>query len=78
MNERPVWIRAALYNQFSPAETREIHKYAFIVDIHRSLTSDYSSKIILPLAGYMFSDGPWRDALIRFKYDPRKEVEARM
>ncbi|OJA20879.1 hypothetical protein AZE42_00865 [Rhizopogon vesiculosus] len=62
MNERPVWIRAALYNQFSPAETREIH----------------NSKILLPLAGYMFSDGPWRDALIRFKYDPRKEVEARI
>ncbi|KAG1755899.1 RNA polymerase III transcription factor IIIC subunit-domain-containing protein [Suillus lakei] len=62
MNERPVWTRAALYNQFSPAESREIH----------------NSKVIMPLAGYMFSDGPWRDAMIRFKYDPRKELDARI
>ncbi|KAG2152028.1 RNA polymerase III transcription factor IIIC subunit-domain-containing protein [Suillus cothurnatus] len=62
MNERPVWTRAALYNQFSPAELREIH----------------NSKIIMPLVGYMFSDGPWRDAMIRFKYDPRKELDARI
>lgn len=32
----------------------------------------------MPLAGYMFSDGPWRDAMVRFKYDPRKELDARM
>jgi hypothetical protein len=32
----------------------------------------------MPLVGYMFSDGPWRDAMIRFKYDPRKELDARM
>ncbi|KAG1863336.1 RNA polymerase III transcription factor IIIC subunit-domain-containing protein [Suillus tomentosus] len=62
MNERPVWTRAALYNQFSPAELREIH----------------NSKVIMPLAGYMFSDGPWRDAMVRFKYDPRKELDARI
>jgi hypothetical protein len=34
MNERPVWTRAALYNQFSPAELREIHKYV----LHHMIT----------------------------------------
>jgi len=37
----------------------------------------YSSKILLTLACYTFSDGPWRDTLCRFGYDPRKDPEAR-
>ncbi|KIJ70265.1 hypothetical protein HYDPIDRAFT_78440 [Hydnomerulius pinastri MD-312] len=61
LQDRPVWTRAALYNQFSPTEVREIH----------------NSKLLLPLASYMFQDGPWRDTLIRFKYDPRKDPDAR-
>ncbi|KAH7887903.1 RNA polymerase III transcription factor IIIC subunit-domain-containing protein [Phlebopus sp. FC_14] len=61
LKDRPVWTRAALYNQFSPAEVREIH----------------NSKVLLPLVCYMFQDGPWRDTLIRFKYDPRKDPNAR-
>ncbi|KAG6378461.1 RNA polymerase III transcription factor IIIC subunit-domain-containing protein [Boletus reticuloceps] len=61
VQDRPVWTRAALYNQFSPAEVREIH----------------NSKVLLPLVCYTFQDGPWRDTLIRLKYDPRKNPEAR-
>ncbi|KAF8845693.1 hypothetical protein BDN67DRAFT_1006961 [Paxillus ammoniavirescens] len=61
VQDRPIWTRAALYNQFSPADVREIH----------------NSKLLLPLVCYMFQDGPWRDTLIRFKYDPRKDPEAR-
>ncbi|KAI6047342.1 RNA polymerase III transcription factor IIIC subunit-domain-containing protein [Pisolithus marmoratus] len=61
LEQRPVWTRAALYNQFNPAEVREIH----------------NSKLILPLACYMFQDGPWRDTLVRFSYDPRKDSTAR-
>ncbi len=38
----------------------------------------YSSKILLTLACYTFSDGPWRDTLCRFGYDPRKDPEARL
>ncbi|KAH7904035.1 transcription factor IIIC, subunit 5, partial [Hygrophoropsis aurantiaca] len=54
--ERPIWTRTALYNQFSPTEAKEIH----------------NSKGLLPLVCYLFQDGPWRDTLVRFKYDPRK------
>ncbi|KAF9246937.1 RNA polymerase III transcription factor IIIC subunit-domain-containing protein [Melanogaster broomeanus] len=61
VEDRPIWTRAALYNQFSPTDVREIH----------------NSKLLLPLVCYMFHDGPWRDTLIRFKYDPRKDIEAR-
>lgn len=61
LEQRPVWTRAALYNQFNSAEVREIH----------------NSKLILPLACYMFQDGPWRDTLVRFSYDPRKDPTAR-
>ncbi|KAI6105731.1 RNA polymerase III transcription factor IIIC subunit-domain-containing protein [Pisolithus sp. B1] len=61
LEQRPIWTRAALYNQFNSAEVREIH----------------NSKVILPLACYMFQDGPWRDTLVRFSYDPRKDPAAR-
>ncbi|KAI6003794.1 RNA polymerase III transcription factor IIIC subunit-domain-containing protein [Pisolithus albus] len=61
LEQRPIWTRAALYNQFSSNEVREIH----------------NSKVILPLACYMFQDGPWRDTLVRFGYDPRKNPAAR-
>ncbi|KAI0034066.1 RNA polymerase III transcription factor IIIC subunit-domain-containing protein [Vararia minispora EC-137] len=59
--ERPIWTRAALFNQFSTADARTIH----------------NSKVILPLCCYVFQDGPWRDTMLRFGYDPRKHVEAR-
>ncbi|KAF5369933.1 hypothetical protein D9758_001240 [Tetrapyrgos nigripes] len=59
--ERPVWTRMSLFNQVSPAVAREIH----------------NSKIILPLVCYNFQDGPWRDTLVRFGYDPRQDPNAR-
>ncbi|KAK7470853.1 tau 95 subunit of transcription factor TFIIIC [Stygiomarasmius scandens] len=59
--ERPVWTRMSLFNQVSAAVAREIH----------------NSKVILPLVCYNFQDGPWRDTLVRFGYDPRKDPEAR-
>ncbi|KAJ3564349.1 hypothetical protein NP233_g8347 [Leucocoprinus birnbaumii] len=60
-NERPIWTRPSLLNQFTPAEARDI----------------LNSKPLLPLVCYVFQDGPWRDTLVRFQYDPRKEPEAR-
>ncbi|KAI0079703.1 hypothetical protein K474DRAFT_1705387 [Panus rudis PR-1116 ss-1] len=60
-NERPIWTRAAILNQFEPWEVKEIH----------------NSKILLPLVSYVFQDGPWRDTHIRLGYDPRKLPEAR-
>ncbi|EPQ59371.1 hypothetical protein GLOTRDRAFT_70737 [Gloeophyllum trabeum ATCC 11539] len=59
--QRPVWTRLALLNQFTAGEARDIH----------------NSKALLPLVSYTFSDGPWRDTLIRLGYDPRKDVGAR-
>ncbi|PCH41610.1 hypothetical protein WOLCODRAFT_17227 [Wolfiporia cocos MD-104 SS10] len=59
--ERPIWTRAAIFNQFSPFEVREI----------------INSKYLLPLVSYVFQDGPWRDTQIRLGYDPRKDRNAR-
>lgn len=59
--ERPVWTRMSLFNQMAPTETREI----------------LNSKVLLPLVCYVFQDGPWRDTLVRFSYDPRKDPSAR-
>ncbi|KAF8076188.1 RNA polymerase III transcription factor IIIC subunit-domain-containing protein [Lyophyllum atratum] len=59
--ERPVWTRMSLFNQLAPSETREI----------------LNSKALLPLVCYVFQDGPWRDTLVRFSYDPRKDRSAR-
>ncbi|KAF8211339.1 RNA polymerase III transcription factor IIIC subunit-domain-containing protein [Mycena galopus ATCC 62051] len=59
--ERPVWTRGALFNQFTAVEARDI----------------LNSKPLLPLVCYVFNDGPWRDTLIRFSYDPRKDPSAR-
>ncbi|EIW82231.1 hypothetical protein CONPUDRAFT_122910 [Coniophora puteana RWD-64-598 SS2] len=62
LEERPIWTRAALYNQLTPAEVKEVH----------------NSKPIVPLAGYVFQDGPWRDTIVRFGYDPRKQPSSRI
>ncbi|CCL99174.1 uncharacterized protein FIBRA_01189 [Fibroporia radiculosa] len=59
--ERPIWTRAAIFNQFSPFEMREI----------------INSKVLLPLVSYVFQDGPWRDTQIRLGYDPREDRRAR-
>ncbi|KAG9219138.1 hypothetical protein CCMSSC00406_0001548 [Pleurotus cornucopiae] len=58
---RPIWTRHALMNQFSVAQAREI----------------VNSKVLLPLVCYVFQDGPYRDTLVRFGYDPRKDPSAR-
>ncbi|KAI9001131.1 RNA polymerase III transcription factor IIIC subunit-domain-containing protein [Trametes punicea] len=59
--ERPIWTRAAIFNQFSPMEVRDI----------------INSKYLLPLVSYVFEDGPWRDTYVRMGYDPRQDPEAR-
>ncbi|KZT74547.1 hypothetical protein DAEQUDRAFT_720727 [Daedalea quercina L-15889] len=59
--ERPIWTRAAIFNQFMPFEVREI----------------INSKVLLPLVSYVFQDGPWRDTQIRLGYDPRQDRQAR-
>ncbi|KNZ74435.1 Transcription factor tau subunit sfc1 [Termitomyces sp. J132] len=60
--QRPVWTRMSLFNQLAPNETREI----------------LNSKALLPLVCYVFQDGPWRDTLVRFGFDPRQDRSARL
>ncbi|GJJ07427.1 hypothetical protein Clacol_001629 [Clathrus columnatus] len=59
--ERPVWTKLALLNQFSEVDAREIN----------------NTKYIIPLVCYVFIDGPWRDTLVRFSYDPRRDNVSR-
>ncbi|KAH6915161.1 RNA polymerase III transcription factor IIIC subunit-domain-containing protein [Coprinopsis sp. MPI-PUGE-AT-0042] len=59
--QRPIWTRMSLFNQFTALEAREI----------------LNSKVILPLVCYVFQDGPWRDTLVKFSYDPRTDNNAR-
>ncbi|KAJ2934541.1 hypothetical protein H1R20_g2576, partial [Candolleomyces eurysporus] len=58
---RPIWTRMSLFNQFTALESREI----------------LNSKVMLPLVCYVFQDGPWRDTLVKFGYDPRSDSNAR-
>ncbi|KAJ7179308.1 RNA polymerase III transcription factor IIIC subunit-domain-containing protein [Mycena filopes] len=59
--ERPIWTRSALFNQLTAIEARDV----------------LNSKPLLASICYVFHDGPWRDTLIRFSYDPRKDPNAR-
>ncbi|KAH8830172.1 RNA polymerase III transcription factor IIIC subunit-domain-containing protein [Flagelloscypha sp. PMI_526] len=61
LEERPAWTRQALLAQFEGKQAREISY----------------SKPLLPLVSWVFHDGPWRDTLIRFGYDPRTDPKAR-
>ncbi|SHO77725.1 Uncharacterized protein MSYG_2067 [Malassezia sympodialis ATCC 42132] len=61
LSERPVWSRLSLLNQFSVAEARAL----------------VQTKELFALVAYTFADGPWRDALVRFGYDPREDSASR-
>ncbi|WFD46607.1 tau 95 subunit of transcription factor TFIIIC [Malassezia furfur] len=58
---RPVWSRLSLLNQFRACDARVL----------------VQAKELFAVAAYTFADGPWRDTLVRFGYDPRKEPESR-
>ncbi|KAF8592376.1 hypothetical protein K439DRAFT_1655910 [Ramaria rubella] len=59
--ERPAWTKLALLNQFSHLDAREIS----------------NTKYLIPLFCYVFIDGPWRDTLMKFGYDPRTDISSR-
>ncbi|PWN40557.1 hypothetical protein IE81DRAFT_349108 [Ceraceosorus guamensis] len=59
--ERPLWPRAALLNQLTAKERTALEL----------------QKAYIPLVCYVIVDGPWRDALSRFGYDPRTDPESR-
>lgn len=37
----------------------------------------YILKYAISYVGYIFRSGPWRDAIVKLGYDPRKDIEAR-
>ncbi|KAJ9093798.1 hypothetical protein QFC19_008175 [Naganishia cerealis] len=57
LEQRPMWTRAALLNQFSKDEIK-------LLD---------SKKAYIPACCYTFQDCYLREILIRFNYDPRKD-----
>jgi general transcription factor 3C polypeptide 5 (transcription factor C subunit 1) len=61
--ERPIWTRRALINRVNYALTE---------------ATMHLIKCALPYVGYRFKDGPFRDAIIRFGIDPRKDPKYRM
>ncbi|KAJ7095191.1 RNA polymerase III transcription factor IIIC subunit-domain-containing protein [Mycena belliarum] len=60
-SKRPIWTRGSLFSQLTALEARDV----------------LNSKPLLASVCYVFHDGPWRDTLIRFSYDPRKDPGAR-
>ncbi|CBQ72936.1 conserved hypothetical protein [Sporisorium reilianum SRZ2] len=62
--ERPMWSRVALKNSLSDAELKEV--------------SGSNEKVYYALVGYSMVGGPWRDTVVRFGYDVRRERESRV
>ena len=61
--ERPIFTRRALINSVPASDLGNIGPNAY--------------KRIYQYCGYSFSSGPWRDAVIRFGVDPRKDPQCR-
>lgn len=62
--ERPIWTRRALRNCISASDYHEIGANA--------------AKYIYQHVGYIFESGPWRDAVVKFGVDPRKDPSLRI
>lgn len=58
--ERPAWTRRAIRNRLN-TDTPE---------------QRFALRRAVPYVAYIFRAGPWRDAIIRFGYDPRKTKES--
>ncbi|KAL4978878.1 RNA polymerase III transcription factor IIIC subunit-domain-containing protein [Aspergillus desertorum] len=43
-----------------------------------SLEQRYALRHAVPYAGYIFRSGPWRDAIVAFGHDPRKDPSSRI
>ena len=64
MEERPIATRRVLLNLMAGTEMDTIGLY--------------SAKRIFQYCGYSFSSGPWRDAIVRYGVDPRKDPSCRV
>lgn len=62
-DERPIWTRRALHNRVSAEDLKVV--------------GSNSAKYMYQYLGYLFDSGPWRDAIIKFGVDPRKDPSLR-
>ncbi|KAN0063382.1 tau 95 subunit of transcription factor TFIIIC [Thecaphora frezii] len=63
LEERPIWSRIAFINHLDAKQRFEIE--------------GSNGKCYFALAGYAMVGGPWRDTIVRFGYDVRRDREAR-
>ena len=64
MQDRPIFTRRALYNCMPGNDWDAM--------------GPNSAKHVYQYVGYMFSSGPWRDALVRYGVDPRTDPSFRI
>ena len=62
--KRPIWTRRALRNSISATDYEE--------------TGSNAAKYLYQYVGYLFESGPWRDAIVKFGVDPRKDPDLRI
>lgn len=73
MQERPVWTRRSIINRLVDLEYDPAHP-------EKRIPPNLSQQIVknaIQFAGYQFKGGPWRDALVRYGYDPRTDPSSR-
>ena len=63
-DERPIWTRRALHNRVSAKDL--------------AVVGANSAKYMYQYLGYIFDSGPWRDAIVKFGVDPRKDPSLRI
>ena len=89
LEERPCWTRTALLNQLSADDHKVINAYVVCgffsspglepTSWGAQHTSEFRrNKSCWPMISYTFADGPFRDLVIRYGYDPRTDPEARL
>lgn len=74
MEERPVWTRRSIINRICDLEYDPKHP-------EKRIPPSLSQQIVknaIQYAGYQFKGGPWRDAVVRYGYDPRKDPNSRL
>ena len=78
IRQHPVWRRLALSNQLTGEQAKRLTKCAFPISFALCvLILGYSAKYLVSRASYTFSDGPFRELIVRFGYDPRIDPDAR-
>ncbi|KAI5481422.1 hypothetical protein MNV49_004178 [Pseudohyphozyma bogoriensis] len=61
LEKRPCWTRTGLTNQLDAEDARQV----------------VNNKALISMVSYTFAEGPFRELVIRYGYDPRKDPEAR-